>query len=406
MITNYDFSSLRESISDIACSVRDGEYDVNVNNSNRSFTNRNNIDKYCSNIRMELNKIFEDTKCNGVIYTNNTDCEFFGIIVKPMGDYVYKLTSEDVEPETHFCNYVIEFDSKLFTSPVEISSSEIMALLLYDIDILSSSTTFRDIRDTINAAANGLSMNPSSVINDRTKALFQYCVYETLHKMFGICESPSYELNLASEFIRAIGLEESFDSAFDKIQSLRSDMEKNNTCITLAINWFFYTMKDFSMYNRTHVYTLRHALEVTGSSLFKSLINSSLNALDMPSNVYVSESKKGFISSMKANGMKSLEDDIFEYSMRIKNIDDESSAILLMRQINSRMGIIADYLDSEDLADFERKRWEKLYERYDKLREEMVKKPIYSRKMYGLFVDYNALMNMSATNQMTMDTMY
>ena len=95
-----------------------------------------------------------------------------------------------------------------------------------------------------------------------------------------------------------------------------------------------------------------------------------------------------------------------EYAMRVKNIDDEASAIQLMRQINSRMGIISDYLSEEDLSEHERKRWDKLYEKYDKIREEMIKKPIYSRKMYGLFVDYNALMNMSAANYATLNSMY
>ena len=69
--------------------------------------------------------------------------------------------------------------------------------------------------------------------------------------------------------------------------------------------------------------------------------------------------------------------------MRIKNIDDENSAILLMRQINSRMSLIQDYLDEEEkLPDSERRRWEKLEDRYEKLRQKMITKPIYSRKMY------------------------
>ena len=92
--------------------------------------------------------------------------------------------------------------------------------------------------------------------------------------------------------------------------------------------------------------------------------------------------------------------------MRVKNIDEEASAIQLMRQINSRTGCISDYLSEEDLSEHERKRWDKLYEKYDKIREEMIKKPIYSRKMYGLFVDYNALMNMSAANYATLNSMY
>ena len=367
------------------------------------------LDAACAEIRTELNKIFYDRKCMGVIYTENIDKEFFGIIVKPHGDYTDSLVSEEECNECYFKNYVVEFDSKLFASPIDFYTIELVALLLHDVDTITSVQSFKELRDVVNCISVGLEINPETVITKNTKPLFSYCVCETAHKMFGICEVPDYGINMATELIRALGLEEVFVNAFEKVQKLRSDVEKNNACPVLALNWFFYTMKDFSPYNRLHLYTLRHAIDTTGSCLFRNMIHVAMEALDAPSlNVYVSESakKKGLVASMKANGMKSLEDDVFEYSMRIKNIDDENSAILLMRQINSRMGIIADYLETEELSEFDRSRWEKLYNRYDKLRDEMVKKPIYSRKMYGLFVDYNALMNMNAANQMTMNTMY
>lgn len=370
------------------------------------------IDATCRNIRIELNKFFSDKECTGVVFTENTDKPFFGILVKPFGDYCDNLLDDELGKYS-FRKYVVEFDSKLFNQngigfDQGMIPEEIMSLLLYDIDQLTSVRSFNELKTLINSIAVGLCMSVSSVITKRTKPLFNYCVAETVHKMFGICEKNDNNLVLASELIRAYGLEGEFDGAFNKIQLKRNQAEKENVCETLALNWFFYIMKDYMEYNTYPIYTLRQGLEVTGSSLFKNMIYAALAALDDPGlNTYVEESKKrSLISNIKVNGMKSIEDDVYEYSMRVKNIDDESSAILLMRQINSRIGIIADYLENEELSDFERKRWEKLYDKYDKLREEMVKKPIYSRKMYGLFVDYNALMNMNYANQMTMNTMY
>ena len=109
---------------------------------------------------------------------------------------------------------------------------------------------------------------------------------------------------------------------------------------------------------------------------------------------------------MKRNGLKSIEEDLFEYTMRLRNVETQDDAILLMRQINSRMSILEDYLrEDTEMEDKERQRWEKCYEGYVKLRDDLSKKSVYNRKMYGLFVDYNALQNMSQSGQL-MNTYY
>jgi hypothetical protein len=75
--------------------------------------------------------------------------------------------------------------------------------------------------------------------------------------------------------------------------------------------------------------------------------------------------------------------------MRIRNVDDEDEAIVLMRQINSRMSVLDDYICYADCNEQERKRWEKVYYKYDKIRDELANKSIYNHKSYGLFLDYN-----------------
>ena len=108
---------------------------------------------------------------------------------------------------------------------------------------------------------------------------------------------------------------------------------------------------------------------------------------------------------MKKNGLRSIEEDLFEYNMRLRNVETQDDAILLMRQINSRMSILEEYLDNEELDEKDRKRWEDCYKKYLELRDSLSKKTVYNRKMYGLFVDYNALQNMSSNGNL-MNTYY
>ena len=50
---------------------------------------------------------------------------------------------------------------------------------------------------------------------------------------------------------------------------------------------------------------------------------------------------RSLVSSIKQNGIRSIEQDVYEYTMRIKNIEDENDALLLMRQINNRISILS-----------------------------------------------------------------
>lgn len=395
---SYDFSEILDSISAI----------LECENSENGICHET-INKSCQTLRIHLNKFFKDRVCEALIYTTNTDAPFFGMTIVPSIVNYQDLIKEDMDNE-YFERYTLELDSKLFTfGENPITASGILSMILYNIDKLTYTETYKELKTVINSIAVGLDASVELLVTEKTDPVFRYCVCETLNKMINICNQSTEGLSLASEIVRNYGFTEDFDETVESIQCKRDSLEKDNTCPTLCLNWFFYMANSGSIHDKLPIYTLRQGIASTGSSILKNLINMALRKLgdvDM-TNTYVEEGKKkSLLNNIKSNGMKSIEDDLYEYSMRIKNIDDESSAILLMRQINSRIGIIADYLEQEDLTDFERKRYEKLYERYDKLREEMVKKPIYSRKMYGLFVDYNALMNMSNQNTMTMNTMY
>ena len=94
------------------------------------------------------------------------------------------------------------------------------------------------------------------------------------------------------------------------------------------------------------------------------------------------------MAKMRANTMRSLEDDYYELNMRIRNVEDEEDALYLMRQINTRIGLIDDYINSEDLSTQDVKRWTDTMDRFKRLRDELSSSLIYKNKSYGLYVAY------------------
>ena len=397
---DYDFSEMLNCIMDISDEYNKEDYNP------RFRCGR--MDSALRSLKMELNKFFPDKYCESVIFTKNVDNKFFGIVVKPT-QWGTGLLFDDRLESTSFDHYMVEFDSKLFDPITDWTPSNILAGLIYGVSEVIDTKTVDDLKCAIDAICCGLGSVPDIALNERVSEVFRFCIEEAVYRMKSMYTIGYGELVIYNEIIKNYGLVEAFNDEFERIQSLRSDLDTVNKYDTLILNWFFYWATQATVYDTLPIYTLRKYIDCTGSFLLKNSAYAAINALGTVTshNTYIEEAKKrSLVSNIKVNGMKSIEDDLYEYAMRVKNVDDEASAIQLMRQINNRMGIISDYLDEEELSDYERKRWDRLYDKYDKLREEMVKKPIYSRKMYGLFVDYNALMNMNAANYATLNSIY
>ena len=94
--------------------------------------------------------------------------------------------------------------------------------------------------------------------------------------------------------------------------------------------------------------------------------------------------------SLKKNGLRGIENELYEYTMRVKNCTDPDDAYLVMRGINNRLGVLEDYIYSEQLTDSDRRHWEEAAQAYRDLRVVLSKKKLEG-KQYGLFFDYNKL---------------
>ena len=400
-VMEYNFSNLNQAICDLSFEDSDKK-------------------RALAEIKCELNKFFTDFKCMEVIYTLNTDNEFFGVQISPMlrNEHSYQKLF-DPDESIKFDHYSIEFDSKLFNG--KFTSGQILALIIHDINALNTSNVLKDIIASMDCISmcSGEQIVLSNVLT--CLPFFIFALQDTARKMTSAFEYINPELTFANDFLRSYGLDHDYEEGMFGIKKCRNNLEGQICCPTIVMNWY---MQRYHMINRSHkqlLDELKDFIRLTGSKLVRRMLDQTIEFIigDKVCGSYYGErryyqsltesakkKKQSLASQIKYNGLKSLEDDVYEYRMRIKNVETEADAIYIIRQINNRMGIISDYLENEDeLSDIDRERFFKLYDKYDGLREELSKKTVYNRKMYGLFVDYNALQQMS-NNSTTMNTYY
>lgn len=361
----------------------------------------------------ELNKFFTDLKCVEVRFTDNTDKEIFGIVAKPMPLKVEEVFDYDLD--LRFNKYSVEIDTKLFET---MDASEIGATIIYEVNKIVSKESVDLFRDALlcYGALSGKVINQDNAF--RYEKLFQLIMDDTVRAIQSIYRANTKDnLIVANEFIKGLGLEDNFNRAIEKINSINNKNLTNELSgKVISLQWYLDIINTADTNFRYIVITLQELLDFTASKLVKIGIVNAINELepltDSAKMMYTAltesasdkKKKMSLANQIKYSGLRSLEEDIFEYNMRIKNIENENEAILLMRQLSSRMEILDDYLRNEELSESDRDRWQKVFDKYEKLREDLSKKTVYRQKMYGLFVDYNALQKMSNAGQL--DTYY
>ena len=99
--------------------------------------------------------------------------------------------------------------------------------------------------------------------------------------------------------------------------------------------------------------------------------------------------KGGLLASLKYNGLRDIENDLYEFQIRAKNAETESEVMYALKQINARLAILDNYI-RENPDDPEIDRWVAVKLQYMDIRDTLAKKRLHKRN-YGIFVDYDAL---------------
>ena len=351
-----------------------------------------------------LNEIFDENKCTDIIYTLNTDKQFFAMNISPAMNGSDALTILSTDANIRLVNYQIEFDSKLFD--IGLDSAELTAVLLYEIaSMMDNNEIFENLRALVDTRL--ISNDDVLLIRNSVNyaQLIILAVKDTMRKLSSILYKDSTE-DLLIPAIQATNMSENILSAKEKIlASISNSSDTLRSPIPVILDWVLLMYRDIKR-NKSLIYdTLVDAKTFTGSKLEIREFNACIEALNRIDttisfnesiNTYFENKNMSILNevsifkALKKNGLRGLENELYEYTMRVKNCTNTEDAYLIMRGINSRLGILEDYLYNETLSDHDRKHWEAVVESYRQLRMILAKKK-FEDKQYGLFFDYSAL---------------
>lgn len=377
--TNYDFNDLLTIIDSLK---QDADPDV------------------LRNFAYELNMFFRDVKCEGVLYTNNTDLDFFGVYVQPV------LKEKDIYPllvsdyTTTIEKYYVELDSKLFNPVLGLTNREILAIILHDIGsmINSSGPIDRAVKE-IDLYLDTTNDVLRTTDNVNYVAILTFGLKDLLHKLTSIFTADLTSNVAIDDFIMSCGFINELNSAISKLKKFGYlNMFSEGGSPSAIIAWTIRIYNDIKGQRIRTIRLLRKAASYTPVRLVKREMNHMITALSRIDDSSILESvfddvKMKYQSMTKKftmSSIKDIEEDYYDYAVTLQNVNDEDDALLLLHKINSRMSVIDGILndDNPQISDRERKAFADLYERYNKLRNDVVAKKVYKRNYRRIYVNY------------------
>lgn len=344
-------------------------------------------------LQIELNKYYKDAICKEILYTNNTDKLFFGMCVMPVvsGDMAVNIM---VNNDTiRITEYYLELDSRLFNPILNLSSKELTAIILHEIGhLVADSTPVEELRKYIDAYISNTGDNLKLSDSQQYKYILSFGIKDALIKLTSIFIRSDEEM--IADFNSVYnGYGPYLESALLKIKSKSTQLNKNVSNKLVVLQWTLRLYKDVKFKRISALHTIEKCKKSTGSRLVvrdMDMVSRNLKQIDDSS--LIKEDYKLFtekftlFQNFKRKGIRAYEDDLYEYNIRYKTSDLEVDALVLLRQINSRIAIIEDYLNDEDLSEQERIRTQKLLAGFMELRSKLSNKDVVKYKYNSLWV--------------------
>lgn len=361
--------------------------------------NSEDIHETLNSIKTSLDSIFlPDAKCVNFVYTVNYDKLPFGCVVMPDLSSVdlnsYLIAGEDVRID----RYSVEIDSKLFD--YSMSNEQVAEVILFNIfHMVKDFTPFRKVREAID----DYFVKSCSQLNIRDsvqyKEILRMGLVDALVKVSSCFSLPN---DVQSDpFLESLGLED-FDEAlniiYKQIPGCENEVARQPKLSMLE--WSLRLYADVEKERVAAIHVLERAKELTASTLYITKFQNTINSLNrIDTDMVVSEAvnqvfmeakrKGGLLASLKYNGLRDIENDLYEFQIRAKNAETEGEVMYALKQINARLAILDDYIrqypDDPDID-----RWIGVKMQYIEIRDVLAKKRLHKRS-YGIFVDYDAL---------------
>lgn len=354
-------------------------------------------------LRNLINQFFTEVECVDVLYTSNIDNTPFGVIVTPQfkPETINNVLMHDAP--IRVMKYLVEIDSKLFDRGL--NDEEIAAMLIYNINAMTAdSTPVEHLREMIDSyfATYRTQLHIRSSI--KYQNLLEFGLVDTLIK-YTNCLYLDEDVS-EDAYLEGLGLGNMLRPAINKINMVYDGMQSTtlgHPCLVI-IDWCFRLYNNVDSERLPAVHQLQKAKSLTASVLYKRLIDKAIESLyKIDTNGFITESaiaygqifnegkRGGLFSQIKYNGLRGIEDDLYEFIVRARNAETEEDVMYALKQINARLAILDDYIRNEDLSDEEKQRWTMVYVKYREIRDEIASKKVYNRRNYGVFFDYNQL---------------
>lgn len=312
----------------------------------------NHDDTTLAKIRIELDAFFTKVKCREVRYTTNTDKLFFGIKVYPMidGSDVINLLTNEYHDEPLFSGYYVEFDSKLFDPMVDLTGDELLGILLYS--IYHSVYDDAVINEIIAEVDRYMAITGTSISTNASrgcKELLAYGFKDALCKAGSVFTKADGYVCSTDGFVVEHGYGPSLLQALKKVCTNIYYMQKDIDARLITLSWAMRVCTNYDTMRAAAYRTLVKAKDLTGSALeYREIVNAAdvLNHMETVT--------EGFLTKWKRSSIRGIQADVFELQLRLRSAEEYSDLLSILRAANSKIIILRDYLDNENLSDQER----------------------------------------------------
>lgn len=375
--------------------------------------NRILINKSIEELMKCVNRFLNDiSSCSRIFYNENIDGIFFGMSVVPIIDnrlfeiFEYR-SSPFKKPKTiAFKHFFMEIDGKLMDADLNLSAREFVAILLHEIGHI----LFNDISSVMFVDALNTYMIDSGdyLFEDVLKLTFWIF-------MFGYMAYIPYLARIAQEkradsFVYMSNRGADLESALTRIVTMRSTLrpEKGKVNGFVRATWAFKLA--FNLTDRIGTLkTLEKLKQSSKSKIETEILNNmifSIKRKDIKKELQLREQATLLeVSSFGIHALQELENELYEFEIRLKDMRDPEDALALMYRVNKNIRIIDRWIMITERGGKgrpeEKEVLEKLYalkERYDYVREKILSQKTYVRR-YGVYVNYNNIEELEAVNQ-------
>ena len=194
---------------------------------------------------------------------------------------------------------------------------------------------------------------------------------------------------IADSFVVACGYGQDLSNGYKKIINNTGKLSKQSRNKLVALQWCLSMILNFKLNRMPALQSLQVATKVEPSQLVKNHVLNSIKSIrnkTIMEESAILDKLHSYYDKITYADIRELEEQLYEYNIRVQNVDLQDEALILARELNTRISILDDYMCSKKLSNESFKSCQRLIQQYRYLRDELTKKKLYGEKYYGLFV--------------------